>query len=257
MPSIKVEKRGSVALVTIDNPERKNAVTLEMRQALLDAFRCFATDETVRAVVLAGNGDAFCSGADVTAMGGRDVAASRARMRTMHAMIRAVHGLDKPVVAAVRGPAVGIGFGLTMACDIAIAAPSARFAQVFNRIGLAPDAGTIWFLARQMGFTRAKELVFSGRTVSAEEALALGLVHRMAAEEAVLDEAIAQAQVYADGPTLALAMAKQLFASSVTPSLEQFLELELLVQPALMQTADHAEGTTAFKEKRPPRFLGR
>jgi len=178
-------------------------------------------------------------------------------MRTMHAMISAVHGLDKPVVAAIRGPAVGLGFGLAMASDIAIASASAKFSQVFRRIGLAPDAGTIWFLARQMGFTRAKELVFSGRSVGADEALALGLVQRVVADGEVLDAALEQARGYAEGPTLALAMAKQMFASSVSPSLEQFLEIELLVQPSLMQTSDHAEGTASFKEKREPRFTGR
>lgn len=257
MTTIDVERRGAVALVTLNNPARRNAITLEMRQALLDAFRGFVVDDAVRAVVLAGAGVAFCSGADVSAMGGRDVAASRARMRTMHAMISAVHGLDKPVLAAIRGPAVGIGFGLAMACDIAIAGPSAKFAQVFKRIGLAPDAGTIWFLARQMGFARAKELVFSGRTVEADEALALGLVHRVVPEDRVLDEALEQAREYAEGPTLALGMAKQLFASSVSPSLEQFLELELLVQPSLMQSSDHAEGAASFRDKRQPQFSGR
>lgn len=257
MTTIDVERHGAVALVTISNPGRKNALTLEMRQALLEAFRGFVTDEAVRAVVLTGAGDAFCAGADVSAMDGRDVAASRTRMRTMHAMISAVHGLDKPVVAAIRGPAVGIGFGLAMASDIALAAPSAKFAQVFKRIGLAPDAGTIWFLARQMGFTRAKELVFSGRSVDAEEALQLGLVHRVVPDDEVLDAALEQAREYAEGPTLALAMAKQMFASSVAPSLQQFLEIELLVQPALMQTSDYAEGTASFREKRQPRFSGR
>ena len=257
MTTIDVERHGAVALVTISNPGRKNALTLEMRQALLEAFRGFVTDEAVRAVVLAGDGDAFCAGADVSAMDGRDVAASRTRMRTMHAMISAVHGLDKPVVAAIRGPAVGIGFGLAMASDIALAAPSAKFAQVFKRIGLAPDAGTIWFLARQMGFTRAKELVFSGRSVDAEEALALGLIHRVVPDDEVLEAALELAREYAEGPTVALAMAKQMFASSVAPSLQQFLEIELLVQPALMQTSDHAEGTASFREKRQPRFTGR
>ena len=257
MTTIDVERHGAVALVTISNPGRKNALTLEMRQALLEAFRGFVTDEGVRAVVLAGAGDAFCAGADVSAMDGRDVAASRTRMRTMHAMISAVHGLDKPVVAAIRGPAVGIGFGLAMASDIALAAPSAKFAQVFKRIGLAPDAGTIWFLARQMGFTRAKELVFSGRSVDAEEALALGLIHRIVPDDEVLEAALELAREYAEGPTVALAMAKQMFASSVAPSLQQFLEIELLVQPALMQTSDHAEGTASFREKRQPRFTGR
>ena len=257
MTTIDVERHAAVALVTISNPGRKNALTLEMRQALLEAFRGFVTDEAVRAVVLAGSGDAFCAGADVSAMDGRDVAAARARMRTMHAMISAVHGLDKPVVAAIRGPAVGIGFGLAMASDIALAAPSAKFAQVFKRIGLAPDAGTIWFLARQMGFTRAKELVFSGRSVDAEEALSLGLIHRIVPDDEVLEAALELAREYAEGPTVALAMAKQMFASSVAPSLQQFLEIELLVQPALMQTSDHAEGTASFREKRQPRFTGR
>ena len=257
MTTIDVERHAAVALVTISNPGRKNALTLEMRQALLEAFRGFVTDEAVRAVVLAGSGDAFCAGADVSAMDGRDVAAARTRMRTMHAMISAVHGLDKPVVAAIRGPAVGIGFGLAMASDIALAAPSAKFAQVFKRIGLAPDAGTIWFLARQMGFTRAKELVFSGRSVDAEEALSLGLIHRIVPDDEVLEAALELAREYAEGPTVALAMAKQMFASSVAPSLQQFLEIELLVQPALMQTSDHAEGTASFREKRQPRFTGR
>ncbi|MDE1947188.1 MAG: enoyl-CoA hydratase/isomerase family protein [Burkholderiales bacterium] len=257
MTTISVERRAAVALVTIDNPTRKNAVTLEMRQALLEAFRGFAADDGVRAVVLTGAGDAFCSGADVGAMGGRGVAASRTRMQTMHAMIRAIHGLDKPVVAAVRGPAVGVGFSMAMACDLVVAGSSAKFAQVFKRIGLAPDGGAVWFLARQMGFSRAKELVFSARSVDAAEAAALGLVQRVVAEDQVLDAALEQAREYAEGPTLALAMAKQLFAASVSPSLDEYLAIELLVQPQLMQTADHAEGTAAFKEKRKPLFSGR
>ena len=257
MTTIDVERRAAVALVTINNPARKNAVTLEMREKLLETFRGFVGDDAVRAVVLTGFGDAFCSGADVTAMGGRDIAGARTRMKTMHAMIRAVYGLEKPVIAAIRGPAVGVGFGLAMACDLAVAGTSAKFAQVFRKIGLAPDAGTIWFLARAMGFARAKELVFSARTVAAQEALSLGLVQRVVAEEKVLDEALEQAREYAEGPTLALGMAKQLFAASVMPSLDQYLEMELLVGPQLTQTSDHAEGTAAFKEKRKPVFTGR
>jgi 2-(1,2-epoxy-1,2-dihydrophenyl)acetyl-CoA isomerase len=122
---------------------------------------------------------------------------------------------------------------------------------------LAPDGGAIWFLARQIGLARAKELVFSGRAFGAEEAHAWGLVQRIVPEEQALEEALALAQEYAEGPTLALAMAKQLFAASVSPSLEQYLEMELLVGPQLSQTSDHAEGTAAFMEKRKPRFTGR
>jgi 2-(1,2-epoxy-1,2-dihydrophenyl)acetyl-CoA isomerase len=255
--TIDVRKDGAVAVVTIDRPAKKNALTLEMRQSLLDAFGRFAQDEEVRAVVLTGAGDAFCSGADVQAMGGGGLAGMRARMRHMHAMIRAVHALDKPVVAAVRGAAAGVGWSLAMACDVIVASESARFSQVFTRIGLAPDGGAVWFLTRQLGPARAKEMVYAGRPLAAQEAQALGLVHRIVPDESVLDDALAQAREYAQGPTLALAMAKQMFAACASPSLDQFLELEVLVQSQLMQTRDHAEGAAAFKEKRKPVFGGR
>ncbi|NYT62899.1 enoyl-CoA hydratase/isomerase family protein [Alcaligenaceae bacterium] len=256
MSSIDIEQRGEVTVVTMNNPVGKNALDLKMRQALLAAFSKLADDDSARAVVLTGAGDAFCAGADVGKMGGRGLAGSRQRMKIMHAMVRAVHGLDKPVVAAVRGPAVGIGFSLAMACDVVIASPGANFAQVFSKVGLAPDGGAIWFLARQMGHARAKELVYSARRVTGEEAGVLGLVQHLVPDETVLDEALALASRYAQGPGLAIAMAKQLFAHCVSPSLEEFLQMELLVGPQLSQTDDHAEGRTAFLEKRPPRFTG-
>lgn len=257
MGSIDTARRGKVAVVTMNNPSARNALDLEMRRALLASFREIAEDESILAVVLTGAGDSFCAGADVGKMGGRDLAGSRSRMKTMHAMVRAVHGLDKPVVAAVRGPAVGIGFSLALASDVVVAAPGANFSQVFTRIGLAPDGGAIWFLARHMGLSRAKDLVYSGRKLTGDEAHALGLVQRLGSDEGVLDDALALAAEYAEGPGLALAMAKQLFAASVAPSLDQFLEMELLVGPQLSQTADHEEGRAAFREKRRPRFVGR
>lgn len=256
MSSIDIEHRDLVAVITMNNPASKNALDLEMRRAVLEAVRKVSEDDAVRAVVLTGAGNAFCAGADVGKMGGRGLAGSRQRMKTMHAMVRAVHGMDKPVIAAVRGPAVGIGFSLAMACDIVVAAPEANFSQVFTQVGLAPDGGAIWFLARQMGFARAKELVFSARKFTGEEAAALGLVQRLVSTECVLDEALALAAQYAQGPSLALTMAKQLFAHSVSPTLEQFLEMELLVGPQLSQTHDHAEGRAAFKERRMPQFTG-
>ncbi len=257
MDPILVDRHDRVAVVTLNRPERRNALDLEARRALLEVLRQLAVDDSVGALVLTGAGGAFCAGADVERMGGHGLAVSRQRMQVMHAMIRTLHGMDKPVVAAVRGPAVGIGFSLAMACDVAIAGPSANFSQVFLRVGLAPDGGAIWFLVRQLGQARAKELVYSARKLDAEEALALGLVTRIVPEEQVLEDALALARQYAEGPTLALAMAKQLFAASVSPRLEDFLAQELLVGPQLLQTADHAEGRTAFQEKRKPRFTGR
>jgi 2-(1,2-epoxy-1,2-dihydrophenyl)acetyl-CoA isomerase len=255
--SIDIQRDGGVAVVTINNPAKKNALTAEMRESMLQAFLGFVGDEQVRAVVLTGAGDAFCSGAHVGAMGKRDLAGSRVRMKTMHAMIRAVHGLDKPVIAAVRGAAAGLGWSLALACDFVIASETAKFTQVFKRLGLAPDGGAVWFLARQLGFSRAKELVYSARTLMAAEAHVLGLVQRVVPDDRLLDEALARAQEYASGPTLALGMAKQMFAACVSPSLDQYLEMELLVQPQLMMSQDHLEATAAFKDKRAPAFSGR
>lgn len=257
MSSIDFERRGAVAIVTMNNPASRNALDLDMRRTLLATFRDIAEQDEVRAVVLTGAGDAFCSGADVGKMGGRDLAGSRQRMKTLHAMVLALHGLDKPVVAAVRGPAVGIGCSLALACDVVVASAGANLSQVFTRVGLAPDGGAIWFLARQMGQSQARELVYSARKLAGEEAHKLGLVTRLVEDERVFEEALALATQYAEGPGLALAMAKKMFAASVSPSLEQFLELELLSGPQLQQTTDHAEGRAAFAEKRKPRFSGR
>jgi len=255
--AIEIQRDGGVAVVTMSNPGRKNALTAQMRAALLAAFQSFADDDAVRAVVLTGAGDAFCSGADVGAMDRPDTAVLRGRMKTMHAMVRAIHGLDKPVVAAVRGVAVGLGWSLALACDLVIASDTAKFAQVFKRVGLAPDGGAVWFLTRQIGFSRAKELVYSARTVPAPEALALGLVHRVVADGELMGQAMELALDYAAGPTFALGMAKRMFAGAVSPTLEQFLETELLVQPQLRLSHDHQEGSAAFREKRAPVFIGR
>ena len=255
--AIEIQRDGSVAVVTMSNPGKKNALTAQMREALLVAFRGFADDDTVRAVVLTGADDAFCSGADVGAMDRPDIPVLRGRMKTMHAMIQAIHGLDKPVIAAVRGVAVGLGWSLALACDLVIASETARFSQVFKRVGLAPDGGAVWFLARQIGFSRAKELVYSARTLPAQEALTLGLAHRVVPDAGVLSQAMELAHEYAAGPTFALGMAKRMFAGAVSPSLEQFLETELLVQPQLRLSHDHQEGSAAFREKRPPAFTGR
>lgn len=255
--SIELHMDGPVAVVTINNTAKKNAVSFDMRKALEARFRELADDDAVRAVVLTGAGDAFCSGADVEAMGGRDLPAARSSMLHLHAMIRAVHGIDKPVIAAVRGAAAGVGLCLALACDFVLAGESARFAPVFKRIGLAPDGGAVWFLARQIGFSQAKEMLYNARILDAREALTLGLAQQMVPDADLLGEALRQAHDYAAGPSFALALTKQMFAGCVSPNLAQFLELELLMQPQLTQTRDHAEGTAAFREKRKPAFIGR
>ena len=216
MTTIDVERRGAVALVTINNPDaQERARRWKCARRCWRPFAVSSSDDEVRAVRADRRRRRVLLRRRRPAMGGRDLAGARARMKTMHAMIRAVHGLDKPVVAAVRGPAVGIGFGLAMACDVVVASRRARSSRrSSSEVGLAPDGGAIWFLARQMGFTRAKELVYSARRLGGDEAHALGLVPAPGAGgRAVLDEALELAREYAEGPALALAMAKQMFAA--------------------------------------------
>jgi 2-(1,2-epoxy-1,2-dihydrophenyl)acetyl-CoA isomerase len=255
--SITLHRDGAVAVVTIDRVAQRNAFTMAMRQDMADAFTALADDEAVHAVVLTGAGGHFCSGADTGEMGRSDTAAFLHRMRMLHRMIRAVTACPKPVIAAVAGNCVGAGWSLALACDMVIAAPDARFSQLFGRIGYAPDAGAIWHLTRLVGPMRAKEIVYSGRMIGAGEALAWGLVLDVVTDRPVLDHAKDLAGSMAQGAPLANAMTKQLFDAAAAQSLEQFLAQEQLVQPLMATTADHREGVAALRAKRPPLFTGR
>ena len=256
--SVELGVRGAVATITLNRPEKKNALTKEMREALIERFQQVRFDHAIRAVILTGAGDAFCTGADVGQMGSADLLESRQRLQSLsHTYMRILHAMEKPVIAAVRGHAVGIGWSLVLGCDIAIASETAKFAQIFRKIGLGPDGGAIWYLLRRLGMNRAKELVFTARTVAAAEALSLGLVNEVVADADLMTRAEAFAEEMAEGPTFALGLAKKLFHMASGPSLEDFLEMESMVQPQLNQTSDHHEGVAAFREKRKAKFKGR
>ena len=256
--SVTLSIDGAVATVTLNRPDKLNALTLEMRERLVEYFGQLRFEDSVRAIIVTGAGRGFCSGADVGRMSGGDLLGFRQHMQKGgHAFIRALHGIEKPTIAAVRGPAVGIGWSIALACDLVVASKTARFSQIFRRIGLAPDGGAIWFLSRRLGMVKAKELVFSARFVEAEEALALGLVNHVVEEDALMEKARALAADLAEGPTFALGLAKKLFHAAVGPSLEDYLEIESLVQPQLHETQDNAEGIAAFRAKRTPKFVGR
>src|SRR5229473_3584862 len=243
--SVDLTIEGAVATIVLNRPEKLNALSVEIRQSLCDYLAQLRFNDAVRVVIVTGAGRGFCSGADVDRMAGQphDLRADRERMqRGGHTFIRALHSIEKPVIAAVRGPAVGIGWSIALACDLVVASKTARFSQIFRRIGLAPDGGAIWFLTRRLGMAKAKELVFSARFVEDDEL--------MAKTEALAAD-------LAEAPTFALGLAKKLFHAAVGPSLDSYLEIESLVQPQLHMTADNAEGVAAFREKRKPKFVGR
>ena len=252
---LKIE--GAVAKVILNRPERLNALTWEMRQQLREHFSELRFNEAVRAIIVTGEGRAFCTGADVGAMERKELRGEREKLQQgSHSYMRVLTAIEKPVIAAVRGPTVGIGWSIAMACDMIVASETARFSQIFRRIGLAPDGGAIWFLAKRIGLLRAKELVFTGRFVDAQEALSWGLVNSIVPDDQLMAKAEELAADLASGPTFAFGMAKKMFAMA-NSTYEDFLDLESLVQPQLGQTSDHREGVAAFKEKRQPKFTGR
>lgn len=252
--SITVTRDGPVAIVAFDRPRAKNAFTMAMRRDFVDAFAALDADRSVRAVVLTGSEGNFCSGADIGEMGDTGPEDFLARMHLLHAMARAVARFRAPVIAAVDGVCIGAAWGFALAADIVLAGEEARFAATFRRIGYAPDAGLAWYFLRTVNPMRAREIVYSGREVRAEEALALGLAMEVLPGDALMDRAMELARDIAEGPATALHLAKRQFAAAPAMSFETFLDFEATMQPLLGQTGDHRDAVTAFREKRPPRF---
>ena len=254
--NVRYEVSDTVAVITLNRPEKLNALTVEMREKLGDAFESAGRDPTVRAVLLQASGKAFCASGDVSKMGRFTPASGRELLRLAHRMVRNLANIEKPVVAATRGAVAGIGWSMALACDAVIASDTARFTQVFRHVGLVPDGGAIYFLTQHLGLLRAKELVYSGRRIDAQEALALGLVSRVVADDQLDQIALAHARELASGPSFALGMAKKMFKMMYQPNLEALLDAEAWAQGLALQTDDHQEGVQAFFDKRPPQFKG-
>jgi 2-(1,2-epoxy-1,2-dihydrophenyl)acetyl-CoA isomerase len=254
---LRVEVDGAITTLTLDRPEALNALTVSLKVALLDALASIAVDRSVRAVILTGAGRAFCAGQDLAEREGADAAPLDVELRERYnPIVRALRSMGQPVIAAVNGVAAGAGASLAFACDLRIAAAEARFVLAFGRIGLVPDSGATWFLPRLIGASRAAELALIGDPLSAEDALRIGLVHRMVPGEQLLAEARAMADRLAASAPLALAMTKAALERSWSIDLDAALDEEARMQGLAGATADHAEGLAAFREKRPPRFTG-
>jgi 2-(1,2-epoxy-1,2-dihydrophenyl)acetyl-CoA isomerase len=254
--SVEVEQASGVAIVTINRPERKNAITMDMRRHFQAVFQQLQDDDEVRVIILTGAGSDFAAGADVGEMGTGGVRGNSIKARTLGRMVRSIAQTNKPVIAAVEGVCIGVAFAMALACDFIICADNARFQLAFRHIGLAMDGAAGWLLERHVGVMRAKEIAYTGRFVSGTEAAQLGFALEALPAGEVLDRAKALAENFAAAPTLALSQMKRQFDAAPAQSLEQALDFEFAVQALMTWTDDFREGTAAFKEKRKPAYKG-
>ncbi|MDQ4419693.1 enoyl-CoA hydratase-related protein [Sphingobium sp. DEHP117] len=243
----------NVATITLNRPERMNALNFTLLAELTGAIRQAQADGA-RALVLTGAGDAFCSGADLVS--GLPADLGRYLEEHYHPFVEALADADIPVISAINGPAVGAGLSVALAADITVMARSAYLLLAFANIGLVPDAGATWLVAKSAGRAKALEMALLGEKISAEQALDLGVVTRVADDEAVMAEAMKLATKLANGPSVALGFIRKQVASALNATLRETLEIEKANQTAAGYTADFREAVTAFTQKRKPEFKG-
>jgi 2-(1,2-epoxy-1,2-dihydrophenyl)acetyl-CoA isomerase len=255
-----VDRQGDVGTVVLNRPRKLNAFAGEMRDLIGDAVEELGADAAVRAIVITGEGRGFCAGADIDYLN-ELVAEGNARdfQRLLEAgerVVQEIRAAEKPVIAAVNGPAAGGGANLALACDLRIMADTALIGQTFVRIGLHPDWGGTYLLPRLVGPARALELMWSGRMVGAEEALAIGLADRVVPADGLREEAVAWARQLASGPPLAVARIKRAVHESLDQDLRTMLAIELENQLVCFESQDVKRGLFAFSSKDTPRFEG-
>jgi 2-(1,2-epoxy-1,2-dihydrophenyl)acetyl-CoA isomerase len=258
-PTVLVEHDDAtgVSTITLNRPAALNSLTVPMKEALLAAFEMVATRRQTRSVVLTGAGRAFCAGQDLRERLEPDAAPLGEEVRERYnPIVRAMTGLEKPIVAAVNGVAAGAGASLAMAADIRVAADTASFALAFGRVGLVPDSGATWLLPRLVGLTRAAELALLNEPVSAPDAVRLGLIGRVVPAGQLASAAREIAERLAAGAPRSLALTKRALLAAWDGDLDAALEREAELQDEVGRTKDHAEGMAAFLAKRPPRFTG-
>jgi 2-(1,2-epoxy-1,2-dihydrophenyl)acetyl-CoA isomerase len=257
------EVQSGIATVTLNRPERLNALDYALRDEVLRVLDMVAQDDDVRVVILTGAGRAFCAGADIqdVLQRGLDMdpeTRERQEVRDFNALVRVMRQVEKPIIAAVNGAAVGGGCCLALAADIRLACPEARFGMVFVRLGLSSaDMGGTFLLPRLIGVARASELLLTGDIIDAERAEQLGLIARLVPAEHLLSAARGYAERLAAGPPIGLALTKRALNRSLGMDIAEHLDYEAYVQSKCMLTADHREGIEAFLQKRTPQFHGR
>jgi len=248
-----VEKNDGIALVSLNRPEARNAINDDMREALIACLRETSADDSVRIVVLTGVGNAFCAGGDIKgmehrlkALPGRVAIDGWRRQRRTAALVSTIRNTDQITIAAVNGPAMGLGMDLALACDFIVGAPEAVFAASFVRRGLIPDGGSLYFLPRRIGLQPAKELIYSGRTVAAEEAMTLRLMDRLATPGALLGETYAFADQFLHNSRPAISLMKSIVDRTLESSFEHTTALGGEAQAICYTTTEHSASVDAF-----------
>jgi 2-(1,2-epoxy-1,2-dihydrophenyl)acetyl-CoA isomerase len=261
MPDLLEAKENGVAWLTLNRPERLNALTGEMTGALTEALQRLATDREIGCIVITGAGRGWCSGGDVKSMEsrGRDMSVEDRveGLRHSHQLPLLMRNCPKVIIGMINGPVAGAGLGLALACDLRVAGKSARFGTAFVRIGYSGDYGGTWSLTRLVGTAKARELYLLGDVIDAETAHSLGMVNKLVDDAALRDETMTLARRIAEGPQIALGyIKKNLFAAETEP-FQTVLDLEAEHQSRCAFTEDHKEAVAAFNEKRRPVFKGR
>lgn len=257
-PRVELTVSQSIATITLNRPEVRNAIDDDTRTELVAALDRVANDDAVRAAIITGKGSAFCAGGDISGMQQRLQAVPGQiafngwrRQKRTHQSIAMLHGLSKPTIAAVNGAASGLGCDLALACDFIMASSAANFAMSFIHRGLIPDGGGMYFLPRRVGLARAKELIFSGRSVAAEEALAIGLADRLSPADELLKNAHDWAVQLSQGSPTALTLSKSILDQTFELTDEQVLALSREAQAICYTTSEHQDAVAAFLKKKP------
>jgi len=254
--TIQFAVEAGIAVITLNRPDKRNAITDDMRAQLIDTLESVQRDTHIRAVILTGNGKVFCAGGDVSGMAQRMEAPAGevafngwTRQQRVHHTVNLLHAMPKPTIAAVNGATAGLGADMALSCDFIIASDEASFAWSYIRRGLIPDGGGLYFLPRRVGLARAKDLIFTGRKVEAKEALELGIADRLCAPDALLDQARAWAAELSAGSATALALGKSILNQSYELSAHQVFAQGSQAQAVCYTSREHRDAVHAFLTK--------
>jgi 2-(1,2-epoxy-1,2-dihydrophenyl)acetyl-CoA isomerase len=258
MSSILLKIENQIAFINLNRPDVFNSFNREMALLMQETLDICSNDNNIRAIVISGNGKAFCAGQDIGEITNPELNPGFRKILDDHynPIIKKIRSIEKPIIGAINGVAAGAGANIALACDIILASENASFIQAFSKIGLIPDSAGTFFLPRLIGIQKATALMMLGDKVTAQEAENLGMIYKCFSSETFDDEVLKMATTLANMPTKALGLTKRLMNNSLTNNLEQQLQLESDMQIEASETNDYSEGVTAFVEKRKPIFKG-